>query len=299
MVRTKVYSSFEADFSFKHVNTRVYEKNFLMARPNHFFKTKIEDDKFIKSDSKRINEQWEELNEVYHWLQDKGFIKNVSEMDSQEGMETFCLIAEKAFSWHTSSGKLFFLAQSKNDIEKRPLDKIADFYTAKGYQTVDFDKKCYLENALNLIPHTDKNLIFAGIRSGQGVGCYQHITHILQTPIITLEIVDPRIQSLSQCFLQIDAQNILYFSDAFSDESKIYLKNTFERAIDLPEEEVLNFALMSDLFEHNGERRALMQLGNSLTSKVLKKFDYKIIDINLSEFSRFDVGIKHLRTSLF
>jgi N-dimethylarginine dimethylaminohydrolase len=52
---------------------------------------------------------------------------------------------------------------------------------------------------------------------------------------------------------------------------------------------------MADLYSGENGKVALMEMGNSLTSKILKKFGYRIIDVDLSEFNKFGFGIRHLR----
>jgi len=303
VIRTKVYSSSEADFPLKYIDNRVNSRSILMAKPDFFSHSFIEktafDEKIITSNLMIIQEQWEELNAIYHWLKDKGFVDEIFEMDAAEGLQSLTLIADKVISWKTEESSFYFLGQAKSDVEKIHLEAVSSFFDSKGYDQIVYEKENRFSGTLDLVPHLGKKMILTGIRPEQEIPCYKFITHIFKTPIITLEIIDPRFKHLSECFLQIDEKNAMYFSDAFSDESIEYLHSIYDHIIDLPEDEVSNFALMSDLFLNGKEKIALVQIGNSLSSKILKKFGYKIIEINLSEFNKFGFGIKHLRNFLY
>ena len=303
MIRTKVYSSIEADFALKYIDNRVDSTRILMAKPDFFSQSFIQktefEEKIIKSNPIIIQEQWEELNAIYHWLKDKNLINEIHELEAIEGLDSLTLVADKVISWKTEESDFYFLGEAKNEIEKRQLENISHFFTKLGYNQIDYEKEAQFSGTLDLIPHLGKKLMLTGIWPDQEIPCYKYITHIFQTPIITLELIDSKFKHLSECFLQIDEKNAMYYSDAFSKESIDYLHSIYDHIIDLPEDEVNNFALMSDLFSNENEKIALIQEGNSLSSKILKKFDYKIIDINLSEFNKFGIGIKHLRNFLF
>lgn len=301
MIRTKVYSSVEADFSLKYIENRIGGIRILMAKPDFFLQTKIEkdgdDEKYIKSNIFAIKEQWEELNDIYHWLGDKGYLDEVCEIESLEGFDSLALVADKVFSWQTSKDVChYLLGNADTDLEKKQMESVHAFFESRNDVEIEYDGGDRFSGNLDLIPHLEKRFFFAGVRADQEIPCLKHVTHIFKAPIITLELVDNRFKHLSDCFLQIDEKNAMYFSKAFSEESIEFLHQIYDHIIDLPEEEVLNFSLMVDLFSGKDGKIALMQTrGNSLTSKILKKFGYKIIDINLSEFNKFGYGIKHLR----
>ncbi len=300
MIRTKVYNSEEADFPLKYIDSRFGGCNIVMARPDFFVQSKIvkvdDEERFVESNPFTIKEQWEELNGIYYWLKDKNYLDEVIEIDATEGFDSLTLIADKFFSWRISeTNNSYLMGCANSDSEKKQLELIRSLFDPKKDKEIEYDKEDRFAGSLDLIPHLNKRLFFAGIKADQEAKCYKHVTHIFGTPIITLELIDPRFNHLSECFLQIDEKNAMYYSKAFSDESIAYLHKIYDHIIDLPEDEVLNFSLMADLFSGKNGKIALMQMGNSLTSKILKKFNYKVVEVNLSEFNKFGLGIKHLR----
>lgn len=302
MIRTKVYPAIDADFSLKYIKNRIETKSIVIAKPT-FFQTKTEEnsdnDNLFPSDLEIIQKQWNELKGIYHWLKDKGFLAEIHEIDSTQNTPSLTLIAEKFFSWNTENGKKYFLLNTNKHIdEKEDAEVVRSFFNTKNSVEINYEKKEPFAGTLDFVPHINKNMIFAGVKTDSKMFIHKYVTHIFQTPIIALELMDSRFKHLSECFLQIDSENALYYSKAFSNETKEYLNRTYKHIIDLPEEEVLNYALSADLYSNKSGSIALMKAENSLTSKLLKKFGYKVIDVDLSEFNKFGAGIKHLRNKI-
>lgn len=304
MIRTRVYTTSEADFPLKYIADRKPYCHLVMAKPDFYKKSKTiifnEFEKVVVSNSILIKEQWQELNDIYHWLTDKNYLNKVDEIEAKEGLTSFTTLAQKFFSWETNDGKrYYFLNDAISDSEKKEAIELRQFFQKNGQEEIVYDGKDFFAGNLDLVPLIGKKILFTGIYDLDEHPVYSYVTHIFQAPIIALELINPNYKHLSKCFLQVDDNTALYYSKAFSEESIAFLHTMFDRLIDLPEDEVDNFVMLTDLFTGPNGKIALMQMGNSLSKKILIKLGYKVIELDISEFNKFGYGIKHLRNQIY
>ena len=161
MIRTKVYSSEEADFGLKYFNDRIGGTHVVMAKPDFFSQTKIakldDEERIIKSNTLLIVEQWSELNSIYHWLKDKHYLEGVHEIESIEGFNSLTLIGDKFFSWQTSKDENhYLLGDAFTDIEKKQQDVLRSFFNSNKDTEIEYEKGGRFSGNLDLIPHLGK-----------------------------------------------------------------------------------------------------------------------------------------------
>lgn len=128
-------------------------------------------------------------------------------------------------------------------------------------------------------------LMGSGFRSSKNAT--KHIAKALDTEVVTLELINPKLYHLDMCLLPLNDNTVFYFDQAFSNSSKQLLKKMVPQLLPLDEKEVHNFAANSVVTDHH----VVMAQGNPKFKLTLENLGYRTIELNVSEFMKAGGGI--------
>lgn len=129
----------------------------------------------------------------------------------------------------------------------------------------------------HLVDSNGRHWIAYGFRTD--IRSHTEISSILSQPLYSVELVDPRWYHLDTCFCPLLDNELLWYPDAFSDESQQLIRNSFKYTIDVSHEDALLFCCNCVKIDNN----LFLPYGSSV-SKKLKNFGYNVHEFDLSEF---------------
>jgi N-dimethylarginine dimethylaminohydrolase len=85
------------------------------------------------------------------------------------------------------------------------------------------------------------DVILGGTGFRTDVGAHREVERVFGREVVTLELVDPRFYHLDTALFAVDAEQIAYFPDAFSDDSRALLQRLYPDAIRVRERDAMAF----------------------------------------------------------
>lgn len=146
----------------------------------------------------------------------------------------------------------------------------------------------------------DTRLIDGTIFQGWGFRSDKRIAQLLtelfpQKQVVPLRLVDSRFYHLDTCFLPINDQLVLYFSEAFDAASDKKIKSHFKKVVGVSEQEAVSFSLNGVVL---GEKVIINSSAKKLASR-LKSLGLEVITADTSQFQKSGGSVKCLTNELF
>ena len=219
-------------------------------------------------------------------LKSKGIINDVLEIKGEAGLEDMVFCANQTFPWVMEDGrKVVIMSKMKHESRQLEVMFFEEFFRDLGYEILHLQKPGFFEGMGDLIPHPGKRLLYGGYGHRTSEGTYEELEQLLDTPVITLELVDKRFYHLDTCFMPIDEQSVLISEIAFSSEGIEKIKKLYDNVVSIPIHEAAeNFSLNSHCIRSQDQRSAILQQGNTVTIEKLRSSGYEISEIDTSEF---------------
>ena len=293
MIINKVYTFSEINFSIQEVADRIEPNKVLLCDPYYF---DIIDVKNVhmqnqegKLDKSLALKQWGNLKEVYQNLVNNKVIEEVNVIDGAPDCEDMVFAANQSFPWVLNEEKIVIASKMFHASRMKEVIHFENFYSRLGYKIKHLQHTSYFEGMGDTIPHPFKNLLYGGFGHRSTQEAYSEISNLLQVPVITLELKDPRFYHLDTCFLPLDKDNVLICKEAFTDEGIQAMQKTFLKIHPIPISEAITFfALNAHIIysksAHN--KTAIIQQGTQVTLKILKQNNVDVIEIDTSEYMK-------------
>jgi N-dimethylarginine dimethylaminohydrolase len=132
------------------------------------------------------------------------------------------------------------------------------------------------------------SIILAGYGFRTDHQAHDEISALLQMPVVSLELVDPRFYHLDTALAVLDDTTIAYYPPAFSDESRACLLELFPDAIEVASADayVLGLNVVSD------GRNVVMPAAATEFAEQLREAGFRPIGVDLSELLKGGGSVK-------
>lgn len=239
-------------------------------------------------DTKKAQDQWQALHDIYQELVHSGELDELQVLDSPESCEDFVFAANQSFPFVLHSGeKVVVMSRMKHESRQREVNTFREFYEKQGYRTIPPPGNETLEGMGDLIPVPGRRHIFGGFGHRTEKSVLSAVSALLDVEITPLELVSDHFYHLDTCFIPLNDQVALACREAFSPEGWQTITSYFPTVENIPAEEAASsFALNAHVIHGRKNRFAIIQPGAPHTVSVLEKHGFRVITTDTSEFMK-------------
>lgn len=159
------------------------------------------------------------------------------------------------------------------------------WYEERGYELVEMPRNIYFEGGGETWWWRGRLLMGTGFRTSRKAA--QVVGELLQAEVVVLELLDERFYHLDTCLFPLNAETVFYYPPAFSQQSRALLEATVPNLLELTEQAAFGFAANSVVVGGT----VVCQQGNGDFVQQLKRFGYRVIEVNVSEFIKAGGGV--------
>jgi N-dimethylarginine dimethylaminohydrolase len=291
MTEAKVYTG-AIPFPISDISDRQDPVRVLLCSPEHF---DIVDEKNVhmqgnigQTDKQLVQQQWENLKTAYESLLAKNILEEVSVIPGAPGCEDMVFCANQTLPYRKQDGtEVVVMSKMRHASRQREVPYFEEFFSSKGFRPLHFAKADLFEGMGDVIPHPQKRLLYGGYGHRTGIEAYHELAHMLDTPIVALELVNPKFYHLDTCFVPLSAGSVMLCKEAFTETGLAAIRQLFEKIYFIPEAEAEDyFSLNAHAFIANGHKTAILQKGSTVTKHVLQEEGYDITEIETGEFMK-------------
>lgn len=258
--------------------------NIIMCPPQYF---KVIDVKNVHMqgqignvDQHNAHVQWNAMKQA---VIDEGYV--VYEITPVENLEDMVFAANPAFVGRNSQGeKIVLLSNMKHASRKKEVSSYAQWFEAHGYQVKKLSNPNYnFEGNGDALWHPEKRLIWGGYGFRTEWEVYDEVSKIYDAPVCRVNLQKPHFYHLDTCFCPLNAESVLYYPEAFDQAGLDLIKHYFKDPIMVDQEEAQqNFACNSMVLG----KSVFIQKGSPKTVAALKQRNFKVIELDTSEFMK-------------
>ena len=263
--------------------TRPLETQVLMADPSHF-DVQYVINPFMQQHLGKICrssafEQWEGLTEVYRSL---GFLVQV--LDSVEGLPDLVFTANQSFPVIDSSGRTSIVRAQMHAVERRPeVEWVAEWFERQGVVIRSLeDSSVVFEGMGDCLWVPGHRFAIGGWGYRTQLRAYAVLGALLDLPIATLQLVEPRFYHLDTCLSVLDSRRALFVPEAFDATGQALLEALFEELHPVPLDEAIQ-CLACNGHSPDG-RHFIVQRGAARTVALVQSLGLTPIEVDTTEF---------------
>jgi N-dimethylarginine dimethylaminohydrolase len=258
------------------------KRTYLLCRPEHFdveYAINAWMDTAVPVDAALALKQWEILRET---LLDFGH--DVHLLAPRAGLPDMVFAANGGF---TVDGMVYG-ARFKHPQRAAEAAEHRAFYEAEGWSFVAPSETNEGEGDLAYLPDAYGGVILAGYGFRTESAAHAQAQEVLNRPVISLRLVDPRFYHLDTALAALDDRTIAYFPGAFSVAAQRVLAQLFPDAVIADEVDALAFGLnlVSD-----GRNVVLNSEATGMATK-LTASGYQPVLVDLSELKKGGGSVK-------
>lgn len=289
--QAKVYTD-SIPFSIADVPHRDDPAKVLLCSPDYF---DIVDEKNVhmqgnigQTDKALVQAQWNALKNAYDGLKGKGILDEVSVLPGAPGCEDMVFCANQTLPYTKKDGdKVVVMSKMRHASRQREVPHFEDFFAAKHFKPLHFEKATLFEGMGDVIPHPHKHLLYGGYGHRTGKEAYYELAAMLDVPIVALELVSPEFYHLDTCFVPLSTDSVMLCKEAFSEAGLGLIGQLFKKIYFIPADEAEDyFSLNAHAFEAKGHKVAILQKGSTETKKALIAEGFEIVEIETGEFMK-------------
>lgn len=165
------------------------------------------------------------------------------------------------------------------------------WFVEQKYAVLEMPNKLFFEGGGDVLPQPGMPLVWMGFGFRSDKGACTVIKDFFKSEIIGLQLIDNRFYHLDTCLCPLLDGELMYFPQAFDEESLNNINKTcaLEKQIKVTEEDATKFACNAVLIETpDGPTRGVIIL-NEISQALkdeLEQRQYKVIEQPVSEFLR-------------
>ena len=130
--------------------------------------------------------------------------------------------------------------------------------------------------------HPGRYLLWGGYGFRTNLPAYEHISSLLDAPVLALSLADDDFYHLDTCFSLLDADSVLIYPGAFDDKGRALIQHVFDRIVEAPETEARR------LFACNAHcpdgEHVFIQRGCTETTRRLNEAGFSPVELDTDEF---------------
>ncbi len=290
----KVHKNGLLPFKINDLKRREEPLKVLMCSPDYF---DIVDVKNIHMEGQQslLNKelawhQWNELKAVYEELVEQKIIQEVSVIPGAPNCEDMVFCANQSFPWLGSDRtKIVWMSKMRHTSRQNEVPHFESWYNEQGYISKHFKNVNLFEGMGDTIPHPGRQLLYGGYGHRSDVNAYDELAAEIDVPIIALELINENFYHLDTCFVPLSETEVMLCKEAFTDEGLALLRQCFETIYDIPATEAIEtFCLNAHVINPGSTlpKVAVLQKGSNVAKSVLTQSNYRIIELETSEFMK-------------
>lgn len=134
--------------------------------------------------------------------------------------------------------------------------------------------------------HPRRRLLWGGVGPRTDRRAWEELAERYDLPVVTLELADPAYYHLDTCLAPLDERTCLWTPGAFAPEGQELVRELFEEAIEVPDEEARGaFACNAWAPDPgDGRRPVLLQRGAPRTVAALAERGFEVLELETGEF---------------
>lgn len=279
-------------FSINDIKDRTDPTRVLMCSPDYF---DIVDVKNVhmqghigNTDKAQVNAQWQSLKDAYDALLTNKVLDEVSVIPGAPGCEDMVFCANQTLPWKMEDGsEVVVMSRMRHESRQREVPYFEEFFKNKGFKPLHFNNVKMFEGMGDVIPHPGKRLLYGGYGHRTTAEAYDELATMLQTPVVALELINPKFYHLDTCFVPLSKDSVMLCKEAFTEEGLAMIRQLFTKVYYIPEYETEKyFSLNAHAFDAHGTKTAILQKGSAITVDVLKQEGYNVVEIETGEFMK-------------
>lgn len=279
-------------FSINDIKDRTDPTRVLMCSPDYF---DIVDVKNVhmqghigNTDKAQVNAQWQSLKDAYDALLTNKVLDEVSVIPGAPGCEDMVFCANQTLPWKMEDGsEVVVMSRMRHESRQREVPYFEEFFKNKGFKPLHFNNVKMFEGMGDVIPHPGKRLLYGGYGHRTTAEAYDELAQMLQTPVVALELINPKFYHLDTCFVPLSKDSVMLCREAFTEDGLAMIRQLFTKVYYIPEYEAEKyFSLNAHAFDAHGTKTAILQKGSAITVDVLKQEGYNVVEIETGEFMK-------------
>lgn len=279
-------------FSINDIKDRTDPTRVLMCSPDYF---DIVDVKNVhmqghigNTDKAQVNAQWQSLKDAYDALLTNKVLDEVSVIPGAPGCEDMVFCANQTLPWKMEDGsEVVVMSRMRHESRQREVPYFEEFFKNKGFKPLHFNNVKMFEGMGDVIPHPGKRLLYGGYGHRTTAEAYDELAQMLQTPVVALELINPKFYHLDTCFVPLSKDSVMLCKEAFTEDGLAMIRQLFTKVYYIPEYEAEKyFSLNAHAFDAHGTKTAILQKGSAITVDVLKQEGYNVVEIETGEFMK-------------
>lgn len=279
-------------FSINDIKDRTDPTRVLMCSPDYF---DIVDVKNVhmqghigNTDKAQVNAQWQSLKDAYDALLTNKVLDEVSVIPGAVGCEDMVFCANQTLPWKMEDGsEVVVMSRMRHESRQREVPYFEEFFKNKGFKPLHFNNVKMFEGMGDVIPHPGKRLLYGGYGHRTTAEAYDELAQMLQTPVVALELINPKFYHLDTCFVPLSKDSVMLCREAFTEDGLAMIRQLFTKVYYIPEYEAEKyFSLNAHAFDAHGTKTAILQKGSAITVDVLKQEGYNVVEIETGEFMK-------------
>lgn len=279
-------------FSINDIKDRTDPTRVLMCSPDYF---DIVDVKNVhmqghigNTDKAQVNAQWHSLKDAYDALLADKVLDEVSVIPGAPGCEDMVFCANQTLPWKMEDdSEVVVMSRMRHESRQREVPYFEEFFKNKGFKPLHFNNVKMFEGMGDVIPHPGKRLLYGGYGHRTTAEAYDELATMLQTPVVALELINPKFYHLDTCFVPLSRDSVMLCREAFTEDGLTMISQLFTKVYHIPEYEAEKyFSLNAHAFDAHGTKTAILQKGSAITVDVLKQEGYNIVEIETGEFMK-------------
>ncbi len=280
------------NFSINDIKDKQDPTRVLMCSPDYFDIVDVKnvhmEGQIGNTDKELVNAQWQSLKQVYDDLQSKGVLDEVSVLPGAPGCEDMVFCANQTFPWKMEDGsEVVVMSKMRHESRQREVPHFEAFFQQKGFKPLHFKDVKMFEGMGDVISHPEKRLLYGGYGHRTTAEAYNELAAMLQTPVVALELINPKFYHLDTCFVPLSVDSVMLCKEAFTEQGLKMIQQLFRHVYYIPEHEAeAYFSLNAHAFKAHGTKTAILQKGSTETVAALKQEGYNVVEIDTAEFMK-------------
>lgn len=240
------------------------------------------------TDKAQVNAQWQSLKDAYDALLTNKVLDEVSVIPGAPGCEDMVFCANQTLPWKMEDGsEVVVMSRMRHESRQREVPYFEEFFKNKGFKPLHFNNVKMFEGMGDVIPHPGKRLLYGGYGHRTTAEAYDELAQMLQTPVVALELINPKFYHLDTCFVPLSKDSVMLCKEAFTEDGLAMIRQLFTKVYYIPEYEAEKyFSLNAHAFDAHGTKTAILQKGSAITVDVLKQEGYNVVEIETGEFMK-------------
>lgn len=152
------------------------------------------------------------------------------------------------------------------------------WFEREGYKVHPVPPGLFFEGEGDVLPLGGE--LYAGYRIRSDIAAHAWIAKILESRVLSLELVDERFYHLDTCFCPLAEDAAAYYSAAFDSYGRKVLEADIPRRIEVSERDAMRFACNAVV----AGRKAVLNAGCEGLKETLAGWGYEVWETDLSEF---------------